>query len=362
MFIHKGLSKLGVNWFDMRHWYSEGIPAATDYLLGLKYLISNRNLSQEKGYERMVGIEDTAIFKNENALGVAILSNVDIQNVELGNDAFQNLNAVWKSMTGERQDIFSIQSDITYAMHNPTTDISVTSEELRDSVSQSVTYNEQEKSNDDLKPNSKATHNGPYIVYSFTAKKDGPVYIFDTSIPDSEHGIATPTMKYCGYYTAGQEVEGTLDVSGLEYVTPDFLRGYCANLVFAYADNNVLSEYAKQLRAREVTLNADKENDLTGYFEAGENQRLLFTLPWDEGWTLFVDGIEVPIDKTWDLFMSANVPVGEHQYELRFIPAWMNIGIGLSATSTIGLIMIVFPWRKRICAKRDEQQVEVGNK
>ena len=27
MFVHKQLNRLGINWFDMRHWYSEGIPA-----------------------------------------------------------------------------------------------------------------------------------------------------------------------------------------------------------------------------------------------------------------------------------------------------------------------------------------------
>lgn len=54
MFVHKELCKLGINWFDMRHWYSEGIPAAADTLLGLKYILSERDLEEEKNYERTI--------------------------------------------------------------------------------------------------------------------------------------------------------------------------------------------------------------------------------------------------------------------------------------------------------------------
>lgn len=125
-------------------------------------------------------------------------------------------------------------------------------------------------------------------------------------------------------------------------MTHDFLRGYCANLVFACADNQVLAEYAKELNSRKITLKADSEYYLTGTFAAGENQRILFSIPWDEGWTLYVDGTKIPIEKTWDLFMSANVPVGEHQYEIRFVPAWLNVGIVLLCGSVVLLCILIW--------------------
>jgi uncharacterized membrane protein YfhO len=192
-------------------------------------------------------------------------------------------------------------------------------------------------------------HNGPYIEYSFIAKQAGPVYMFDTSVPDSVGGIVVNSIKYCGFFEEGEEIKGTLNVSGLDYVTPDFLRGYCANLVFAYADNHTLAEYAKELNTREITLNAEKENDLTGQYIAGDDQHILFTVPWDEGWKLYVDGTEIPLDKTWDLFMSAKVPAGEHEYEMRFFPAWMTIGFGLSVGALLTLLAMLFI-RKHVCA------------
>ena len=117
MFIHKGLCKLGINWFDMRHWYSEGIPAATDTLLGLKYLISLRDLSEEKNYEKKIKLEDTGLYYNENALPVSILSDAPVIDVELGENVFDNLNAIWKAMSGMDRDIFTSLDNVTFTAH-----------------------------------------------------------------------------------------------------------------------------------------------------------------------------------------------------------------------------------------------------
>ena len=86
------------------------------------------------------------------------------------------------------------------------------------------------------------------------------------------------------------------------------------------------------------------ENDLTGSFTAGDDQRILFTIPWDEGWTCYIDGAPAPIDKTWNLFMSVEVPAEQHTYEMKFFPAWMNYGIILSAAALAGTIALMLAW------------------
>ena len=338
MFIHRQLNRLGINWFDMRHWYSEGVPAAADTLLGLKYLISQRDLAEEKGYEKRITMEDTSIYQNEHALSPAILANGAVQEPELGSNAFANLNEVWKAMTGETRDIFTMQEDVTYQLVNDYSNQTVTSRELRESASASASRQE-EKTEDPEEPAS-------YILYRFTAAQDGPVYLFDTSIPDSGYGLAAPAIKYVGTYRAGETVEGKFPLdSGIG--SGDMMRGYCANIVFAYADNSVLQDCAEQLNSRDVTFNVVRENDLTGSFTAEEGQRLLFTFPWDEGWTCTIDGQEVPIDKTWDLFMSVEAPAGSHTYEMKFFPAWMEYGLILAGAALAGLAALMIVWTRK---------------
>ncbi len=337
MFVHKGLSRLGINWYDMRHWYAEGIPAATDALLGLKYLISERDLQEEKGYDSLVSIKETRLYRSHIALSPAILAEDDCAELELGSDLFDNLNRVWRALTGGTGDVFTRQEDITFTAKHALADLSVSSAELADFFTETG-----EKAED-------AESGISRIEYSFVAAKDGPVYRFDTSVPDSKNGLVEPAVKYCGFHRAGETVTGSMEVRNADYITDDLLRGYCANLVFAIGDLPVLTEYADLLNAREISFRAEHDNELSGSFNAGAGQRILFTIPWDEGWTCYIDGQKTPIDKTWDLFMSVAVPEGQHSYEMKFFPAWMNYGICISLAALAGLVvlMIVRSVRRR---------------
>lgn len=340
MFVHKGLCRIGINWFDMRHWYSEGVPAATDSLLGLKYLISARDLTEEKGYENKIEMEGTGIYQNPYALSPAILSNADISELELGDNVFRNLNAIWKTMTGQKKDIFTEQKDVTYTLFSDYSNQSVTSRELQESVSISETE-EKEKDNKETEKESSS-----YILYTFKAEKDGPVYVFDTSIPDSQGGLGVPAMKYVGSYKTGETVEGKFPIeTGIG--SGELLRGYCVNQVFAYADNKILAEYASILNKRKNTFEVIHENELRGTFTAETGQKILFTIPWDEGWTCYIDGQKVNIEKIWDLFMSVDVPEGQHTYEMKFFPAWMTFGILLSAVAILALIIFIVILKKK---------------
>jgi uncharacterized membrane protein YfhO len=55
----------------------------------------------------------------------------------------------------------------------------------------------------------------------------------------------------------------------------------------------------------------------------------------------------VPIDKTWDLFMSVEAPEGHHTYEMKFIPAWLNYGLYIGGGALLALIVFMVVWRIR---------------
>lgn len=379
MFVHQQLNKLGINWYDMRHWYAAGAPAATDSLLGLKYIIAENDLKDEKGYEEKIQMSGKRLFQNPNALSVAILSNANIEDIELGENVFENLNNVWKGMTGESKDIFTEQEDVTYSLVNDYTNQSITSKELKESASKAseqqaasgessslikddaLNENEQNDAAESAVQNEDAedtedAETSSYILYTFTAKQDGPIYVFDTSIPGSPQGLAVPSIRYVGYYHKGDTVEGKFPLdSGIG--SGDIMRGYCVNQVFAYADNDILAEYAEKLNARDISFNVIEENDLSGTFKAEAGQRILFTIPWDEGWTCYIDGQKADIDKTWDLFMSVEAPEGEHTYEMKFFPAWMNYGIYLCIIAFAGLVIFMIIWKKR---KTSDEETETA--
>lgn len=350
MFIHQELSRLGVNWFDMRHWYGAGIPAATDALMGVKYLISDRDLAEEKGYTHLIGLGERSLYRSDIALSPVILADEAIAGVTLENDASRSLNALWRAMTGGERDLLIPQEDLLFTLHN-NLEASVTGEELRQSVSAAQTA-AAEKSGEEAEiapeqEQEREQETGTYVLCTFTAVRSGPVYCFNTAVPDSENGLSSAAVRCVGVFEAGDTVEDRMPFNG-GFATVDVLRNLCADLVYAYGDMETLQEYADLLNARSITAVCEKDHRITGSFTAGEGQRILVTVPWDEGWRCFVDGKPVEAEKVCDLFLSFPVPAGAHDYELRFFPAWLDYGLYLCAAAVLLLaVLLVLQARSR---------------
>lgn len=347
MFIHRQLCRLGINWFDMRQWYEDQVPAATDSLLGLKYLVTDldRDMTAEKGYESKISTDSVKLYQNPNALSIGFLSDRSVRELELTDDCFDNLNRIWKNISGGTRDLFTEEQQMSFTLHNEMDAQSITSEEIRESISAeaalsggtSAAYSDGETPD---------THkSGTYIEYSFTAAQDGPVYLYNSTVPASDGGSSAACVKCLGVYKKGDSVTKTLDVNQ-NYLSRSAFEGVCSGIIIAYADNDLLSEYAKIVNSRDFSIRKVQEHHLTGSFSAEQNQCILFTIPWNEGWSCYIDGQKVPIDKTWDLYMSVEAPEGQHTYELKYFPAWMDVGIGISAAALAVFAVLMIVWKR----------------
>jgi uncharacterized membrane protein YfhO len=186
----------------------------------------------------------------------------------------------------------------------------------------------------------------PYVEVNFTATGTGPLYRCDTTVPDSAYGSADLTTEYLGYYHEGDSVTDIIELNEVPVSQTDFMR-ICARYAYAVADNSQVNEYAKEINGRNLDVVVEKDTKLRGSFTASEGQVILFTIPWDEGWTCYVDGQKVDIEKTWDMFMSINAPKGYHTFELRFFPAWLNYGLIVFGIASAGLIVFLIGIKKR---------------
>lgn len=66
-----------------------------------------------------------------------------------------------------------------------------------------------------------------------------------------------------------------------------------------------------------------------------ETPYVLFTFPFDKGWSAYVDGEEVETMDTMDAFFMIPVTEGEHQIELKFTPHWLKEGAIATAASIL---------------------------
>ena len=341
-FVRSASHKLGVHRFDMRNSYNEGVPSSTDSLLGLRYLISKENLTERKNYEKLVDVGDWSLYRNQDALPIAMVVEDDINEIEMKyEDVFDNLNRVWASASGKGLLLFNEEENITFIAHNVTDVEPLTHEKAaviiseRDAKSeQSETDNSQAdgKSEENIEQGflKNPPENMSYIEYTWTASQDGTVYSYNRSGVVDDRGAILPALFCDGYYHKGEKVTGYLPMTN-SLVTRNLLEEVAGRFRAAYADNVALHELATIVKDRHCSIEKVKESHLRGEFTAEAGQKLMFTIPYDEGWTCFVDGEEVPINMVLGVFMAIDAPEGTHGYEMKFFPKGMKTGIGMSA-------------------------------
>lgn len=352
-FVRTELNKLGIHWFDMRNYYQEGIPAATDTLLGLRYILAQEDLTEEKGYlngthfnesELFESQENYDIYYNADALPIAFLSEGGIADVTTDfADTFDNLNRTWAAISGLEKPVFVEEDEISFRAVNLFDGLETDSSSAR--VLTEKYDAEAAAAREDPASASRASERkaedpkeqpeySAYIVYTFTAKQDGPVYTFNRGGMTEVQGSYTPVLQFLGSYHKGDTVTGYIPVA-MDYVNRIGFEEVAGRFRAAYADADALHELATAVKNRPCTIEKVKDSHLRGEFTAEAGQKLMFTIPYDEGWTCFIDGKETEIEKVVGVFMAVDAPEGTHSYEMKFFPAGMKTGIVLSAAALL---------------------------
>ena len=354
-FVREGTSKLGIPWFDMRNYYADGIPAATDALMGIKYVVAEEDLTEEKGYEKALQAIDWSIYVNSDALPIAMLAAGDISGIETDfTDVFDNLNRVWSSLSGETDDVFVEENDIHFIAHNITEPKEISAEAAReivkktddaflsDSVSVSTETASKSAGTAEDTPNGRAVKEPPenqaYIEYTWTAQKDGSYYSYNRSGLADTYGSYDPVLRYEGTYRKGDTVTGYLPVPD-RYIDEYLLNDVAGRFRAASADEEALSRASKAVTSQPVTLEKIKDDYLTGQFEISRDQQLMFTIPWDEGWTLYVDGEKTELREVLGVFMAADVSAGTHTIEMYYMPSGLQTGKLISIIALIATLL-----------------------
>jgi len=93
----------------------------------------------------------------------------------------------------------------------------------------------------------------------------------------------------------------------------------------------------------------DGEGEANGYYQkqnefgfevfARESVGVFVSQSFDDGWKAYVDGVEVKIDKSGDIFMKVEVPSGEHEVRFIYRPLSFRIGEVTALTTSLGLLL-----------------------
>jgi hypothetical protein len=128
-------------------------------------------------------------------------------------------------------------------------------------------------------------------------------------------------------------VPGNYKIENIEIIVYDFIDYYI----------NAVNER----RSEPFVIEKFSQNHITGTVEAKGDRILFFSIPYDKGWKMKIDGEPVDIQKVNIGFIGAAIGPGKHYVELKYRTPGLLLGGILSAVGLVMFIlMIVF--RKKL--------------
>ena len=171
-------------------------------------------------------------------------------------------------------------------------------------------------------------------IFRFTAEADGEYYIY----------VANRRVDTVGM-TIGEETKTVENVGRGFLIETGFLKaGETVSLenrngseelkaqAYRFCEEGLQAVY-ERLNRNPLTLRVWEDDHLEGEIDAGEGGTLFLSIPYDEGWTIQVDGRKTITRPIWDAFTGLEVAPGRHTVVMTYEPKGLKPGACLSGAA-----------------------------
>ncbi|MCM1164928.1 MAG: YfhO family protein [Lachnospiraceae bacterium] len=339
------LKKLG---YGAREHYTryDGATLLTDDIFGVKYVLSKSELLSQ--YTDSISVENglgVTVYENKDVLPLAYLADGELIGEDLGGDnPFEAQTALAELLTGDEESIYERIFDYIFNCENinigSTTDDHASYKKRNADADASISYE------------ITAPHSGAVYMYLPTKyERKCYLYVNGSYIKDyfesENHSIA-----YLGTYDEGETFTAELKLPKDEDAI------YVEEALFYYLDEERLAEFNGKLQSMNAGTSVTRTggSSLEIKVDAAEDCALFTSIPFEEGWTAFIDGREAKVLSTVDsTLMCIEVPEGAHTIELKFFPAGLKSGLLITGS---GILLIVIMLLAERLSRREPPSAE----
>lgn len=267
-----------------------GSNALLDSLFAVKYILADKTVPQSY-QKRMDSQNGASSYENPLALSAVFASAASTMSPGLDDvSPFANQNCFLQALAGTGDTYFT-----------------------------SVSYR--------LSQNENVFH------YDFTADSDNPVYLYMRAEGISYANVFVNQAYVGSYFT--NETNGTLFLG-------NFSKGESVNVRVEASGDAVTAPYyseISELHMEVVTpvlealgkggmqMDSCRGGSLLGKISVAEGQTVMTSIPYDEGWSVWVDGERAEAQPFAGTFMAVNVPAGEHEIRFSYMSPGVSAGI-----------------------------------
>lgn len=280
-----------------------------DSLFAIKYNLAEFN-PQKFGFlaYRTEGI--MTAYQNEYALPLAILTNGVYTDVKFTNLTLDNQTNFLNQLTGfNLQYYYTLQPVAVENAFELNNRITVNKIDGDDSARIQYTLH--------IPANSQLYVNLPNLQFTDDTNKN--IQITANNLSSNYTLDNTFSFFSVGYYEVEQEVTLTISFPNNSQVSFDRPEFYQLDLL-SY------QQAILELLRKNVVVKTE-DNTVTATYSSTQDASLFFTLPYDKGWSARLNGQSVSISRAQNGFMKVDVPAGQGEVILTFVPHGFKLGV-----------------------------------
>lgn len=318
------LCKLGFS--SREHWTRyKGATILTDSLLGIKYVISEEAVNNR--YEPVFTQNGVTVYKNPYALPVALAAHRDYASVTLDSpDPFVNQNALLSSILGRPYEEFFKLLPVNGVVFE-----NMTATEAEDCVCYSA-----------VDPGENA-----HIEYILGTAGENEMYMYLYS----EYPRKVNLWKDHEYLDTFFDYESVCIMplgsnpgkETISLITTPTEDEYCLNQnMFYYLDTPLFETAMAELEKDKAEVERISETKLRLVVEAKEDDILFTSIPYEEGWSVRVNGKKAQTFCAAQALLAVELGPGRQVVEMRFIPSGLVPGslVSLAAWTLFAGLLI----------------------
>lgn len=314
-----------------RYYYRTSTPVV-NALLGIKYIISKKGIlqSEEMSLELQDNEGEVYLYKNNYSLSLGFMMNDSILELEDKSTAnpFEYQNNIMKLATGIENPCFTAQPVSLVEYNNMTV------------TKKGYGNYSFIKENENLVASA---------IYSFDGVEDGYLYGYannggcdkisvrsNGTVIESEVSIDS----YPVVFTMGNGQYGT--TTDVEIFAKSENNYGTYNLMVYALKQNTFEQAYNKLADEQLEITSFSDTKISGNINVIQDGVLYLSIPYENGWTIRVDGEKVETLKVLHSMLGAKVSAGYHTIELEYIPEGLITGVTVSGTALIICGVIAF--------------------
>ncbi|MBQ8297573.1 MAG: YfhO family protein [Ruminococcus sp.] len=347
--VTRFLRKLGLYGSEAgnRFYYRISTPVVNS-MLGIKYLV-NKNGAYNGGEMDLTKVgQSGTVYMYENNYPLSLGYMVNSEVLELENTSYLNpfefQNSILRACTDIGEDVFTAQP-VTLASYDG---ITVTKTSYGD-----YNFGKENSEDKDCSAN-----------YKFSGVEDSYLYGYVTNggmntINVTNDGISVDTNisveDYPIVFPMGNAQEGETASVELK-VKEDTVNGNFKLMVYALSQPKFEQAYS-QLADEQLQITEFSDTEINGTITALKDGVMFLSIPYEDGWSVYVDGEKAETCKVLQAMLGVEVSEGTHDIRIVYTPEGFTAGVIATGTAAVLCVVIgIIDFRRRKNKKNAEPE------